>query len=901
MGLVAGAMLFAVAAGLAAALVMALRDRARLRGALKEANERADTVLAHVGEVVFSVDAEGRWDYLSDAWEAFSGYSVAETIGTPSTRLLHPEDFAEAKRLFPRLLSGELQKPSIVQRYRHKSGTWRHAEVTATRRIENGVPAGTSGRIRDVTENSAMREKLFNTERRYRRMSELAPVGIFQADAQGRVVYVNQVALERIGMTMDQVRGMQWVATLASEDGLDKAPLWQGFSPTQPQRTRMMRFRGADGADVWVQVTTTAEFDSFKTLTGFFGVIIDLTGQMSARSELAASEQRFEVLAAMSPVGIFRIDDTGLCTYVNPAWTELTGMTALEALGDGWLRLLHPDDRDNILQLTQEAINRGSGVRVTHRWLRADGKVVWVETLSSPLRDEQGKVIGYTGINLDITERKALEDELNSAKERAERATAAKSIFLANMSHEIRTPMNGVVGFTELLHNTPLNEVQRRYVDLIAQSGTSMMRLLGDILDLSRIEAGRLNIACESFDLGEMLTTCLRLFDPIAAAKGLSLELAIDPALPRRVMGDALRLRQIVVNLLGNAAKFTEKGSVALSARQDMADGAPVLRIAVRDTGIGISPAALKAIFDPFAQSHPARDQRHDGAGLGLAISAELAALMRGSIDAQSVPGAGSTFMLTLPLVPAGDEAEPAAPAADTAQAAIAGLDILIAEDDPISQELMRAMAGALGINATIAGNGEEAVALARRAAADGHPYALALMDMRMPVLDGVAAARALREGGLAADALPIIALTANAYPEDIAACTAAGMQGHLAKPVSLDALARAIERHAINAPPRPTASAAPPERLRERFEQRKMAVRAALAAAGEAPGVEDAVILADALHKLAGTAGFFGEIDLGETAARCEKELRRVEAAGVAAAIASTQAALDPLLMARA
>ncbi len=879
-------------------LLMVLRDRARLRRTMAENEAQATSLLEHVGEIIFRADPKGRWTYLNPAWEKLTGYDVATTLGEQSTRLLHPDDFAVTRDLYPRMVAGEYEHLSLLQRYRHADGSWRHVHVSMVRLTEKGKYVGSTGRIRDVTEENMAREALRHTERRYRRLSELAPVGIFQADAQGRIIYVNQIALDRIGMSMEQMMGVKWFDQLAGKEGLDSAPLWQGFTPQTPQRTRLMKFRGTEGQDLWAQIVTTAEFDSFKVLTGFFGVIIDLTGQMAATSALAESEKRFEALASLSPAGIFRTDAKGLCTYVNPTWSVVTGRPSTDALGDGWLHALHPEDRPGIMALIRDVLKTGDSVRVTHRWLHPDGKVVWSDTISRPEFDADGKVIAYTGIILDITERKALEDELKAAKERAERATTAKSIFLANMSHEIRTPMNGVVGFTELLLNSPLNPVQRRQVELIAESGKSMMRLLGDILDLSRIEAGRLQIAEESFVLADTLAQCLRLFDPLASAKGLALKLEIDPALPAHVQGDPLRLRQIVVNLLGNALKFTGQGGITLSAQSETAPAGPKLRIAVADTGIGIDQGALHAIFDPFSQNDPDSSARQDGAGLGLAISAELAAMMNGQIIAESSPGAGSTFILTLPLTTA--NAPPPVPtAAPRPGLNQTGLKLLIAEDDPVSRDLMLAMAQMLGVTADAAENGQQAVAMAAAAAAQGTPYALVLMDMRMPAMDGLAATRALRDHGLSAGMLPVVALTANAYPEDVAACLAAGMQAHLAKPVSLEALSAAIDHHAARhaAPGQNGRAIAPPPALRTRFEERKAAARAALLAAAQSATAHDAAMLADTLHRLAGTAGFFGETALGAAAGQFERQLRKAPPVDAARAIADARAALEPML----
>lgn len=474
----------------------------------------------------------------------------------------------------------------------------------------------------------------------------------------------------------------------------------------------------------------------------------------------------------------------------------------------------------------------------------------------------------------DIARRTELEAELIAARASAEAAASAKSSFLANMSHEIRTPMNGVLGFADLLLEADLPLDQHRHVQLIADSGRAMMRLLNDILDLSKIEAGQMQVVPEPVELRHALRNCFKLIRPAAEQKQLELCFDIAPELPAFVQLDGLRLRQIVLNLLGNAVKFTERGSVRFRARPDPADPA-MLDILVQDTGVGIARERLPAIFEEFVQAEQSTARRFGGTGLGLAISRQLAELMGGSLAVDSAPGNGTSFTLRLPLVAA------AAPdrvvrASGAKLAPARPLHLLLAEDHDVNQELMKAMLGQLGHRVTIANDGSEALAAVLRARAAGTPFDLVLMDMQMPVMDGVQSARAIRTAG---ETLPILALTANAYADDVAACLAAGMQAHLAKPVQLADLASAIARWTPDGP-----SAAPPVRaapkidpaLRARYGERKAELRDHAARIRDAGSYTDRDIeeLRGLLHKLAGSAGMFGEARLGSDAAEIEDAL---------------------------
>jgi len=599
-----------------------------------------------------------------------------------------------------------------------------------------------------------------------------------------------------------------------------------------------------------------------------------------------AAEAQLALLAENATDAVFRIDLAGIITYASPSTKPVIGVPPEIALGNHVATQVHPDDRQKVLdfysELTAGLIERGIISNRIQKRGQQDGEV-WIETSCGLVRSQAtGKPLEVVASLRDVTKRKHLEFELEKARTRAESAASAKSSFLANMSHEIRTPMNGVLGFADLLLHSDLTEEQQRQAQLIVDSGKAMMRLLNDILDVSKIEAGQMQIAPERVDLRHALRNCVKLIEPAAAQKGLQVRLEVEPELPPFVLIDGLRLRQIVLNLLGNAAKFTEQGTISIEGRRGWHNGRANIEIAVADTGIGIAIDRQAAIFEQFVQAEESTARRFGGTGLGLAISSQLAQLMGGSLVLESEEGKGTRFTLRVPLELADGTASGAASDDKREEQPERPLRILLAEDHDVNQQLMNAMLARLGHESVTVADGAQALHAAIAAARSEHPFDLVLMDMQMPVMDGLEATRAIRSAGLATETLPILALTANAYADDVAACLAAGMQAHIAKPVQLVDLGAAIRRwtHVQTEPakavPAPTPALAISPDLRARYEVRKAELLACAERISAAGSFDDVAIaeLRGLLHKLAGSAGMFGEMKLGARAADLEDAL---------------------------
>ncbi len=548
----------------------------------------------------------------------------------------------------------------------------------------------------------------------------------------------------------------------------------------------------------------------------------------------------------------------------------------------------HPDDRPIIEQSMQAALADGQPYSLKARLFTEDGEMRHVEVRGQVETGPEGEVTGILGVIIDRTEETIMREQLTETIEKARAADEAKSSFLANMSHEIRTPMNGVIGFTELALADEKVPEQRRRLQMIADSSNAMLRLLNDLLDFAKIEAKQMAIVKEPTDLRHTLRSCQRLMEPVAKTQNLSLSLEIDPAIPSCILVDKMRLRQIVLNLLGNALKFTEAGGVSISAtvNQRRSDHADSLFITVHDTGIGIPANRLDSIFDKFTQADETTARRYGGTGLGLPISAELAGLMGGELCAQSELGTGSSFTLSIPLEQVVQNSAEAV-ADETAEEALTvnRLRIIIAEDNPINQELTIAMVQSAGHGCDLARDGQEVVEAVLEADRLGQPYDIVLMDMQMPQMDGLQATRAIREAGIDAARLPILAVTANAYADDVQRCKDAGMQAHLAKPLRLTALRAALSQWTARSEQEPQVSGEPFEeetdpRLRKMFEDR---LSAALEAIDKVLGSSrtdevDVQAAGSLLHQIAGVAALFGQAELGEICRLSQHEILQAQ-----------------------
>jgi PAS domain S-box-containing protein len=515
------------------------------------------------------------------------------------------------------------------------------------------------------------------------------------------------------------------------------------------------------------------------------GVNIDVTAQLREMEIDFEDVRRFKFIASNSRDLIVRYTPDGEVTFASPASKVVLGFEAEELIGVSIFDLLdkeiHPNARANV-----EARNRGEGPQGPQEFYtrRRDGSGAWLEGNPRPAKNAFGEIIEWVDVLRDVSERKMNQAALVKALEDADAATKAKSEFLANMSHELRTPLTSIIGFANLVgQDQPLAAADQRRLDHIIRASRTLLSVVNDILDLSKLEEGALDLDPAPFDLVSLVSDAVELLQPKAAEKNLQLKVrsSIGDDAPIWLFGDDLRLTQVLLNLLSNAVKFTDSGEVLVSLNgASISPGMLKIEVAVEDNGIGIAKDKIESLFERFTQADGSITRRFGGSGLGLSISYRLMELMNGTLSATSELGVGSRFVISVEL-PISQEPRQAAPTHQHLETYDADdpLRILLAEDNPANQELIRALLAPIGAEVTTVENGARALEIAQAQSFD-----LILMDVQMPVLDGVSATRAIRRLDSAVARLPIIALSANVLQQDILQYEQAGFTGHVGKPI---------------------------------------------------------------------------------------------------------------------
>ncbi len=502
-----------------------------------------------------------------------------------------------------------------------------------------------------------------------------------------------------------------------------------------------------------------------------------ITGYFGSETEKNESEQRFRLISETLPVGIFETDAGGECLYTNSSWQEIFGVSLLESLTVDWKEFLHPDDKEAVSEQWSQTLTNLTPFSKDCRIINSNGEERWIHLRSSPVFSDTGT--RYTGTVMDITDRKRTEVELKRAKDAAEAASIAKSEFLANMSHEIRTPMNGVIGMTNLLLDTNLGKEQREFTETIQKSADSLMTVINDILDFSKIEAGKLELEIMDFDLRVTLEEVGELMGLKAYEKGLEFATIIHHEVPSLLHGDPGRLRQILINLVGNAVKFTDAGEVTLKAVLEEEDkNRAVIRFSVRDTGIGISEEKMDRLFKSFSQIDGSTSRKYGGTGLGLAISKQLTELMGGSIGVDSKRGEGSTFWFTVALTKQSDINHTFAVPED-----IRKKRILIVDDNAVNRQVFKEQLKSLGCRYDEAFTGAQAMDKLRRARDMKDPFEIAIIDMLMPEIDGEQLGRQIKKDPRL-ESTVLIMVSSMGTRGDAARLKNIGFAAYLTKPI---------------------------------------------------------------------------------------------------------------------
>jgi two-component system, sensor histidine kinase and response regulator len=608
--------------------------------------------------------------------------------------------------------------------------------------LEIRVVARTAELELEVTERRRARDSLNERTGFLNTLISCSPLAIVAQDLHGRIEITNPAFHELFGYTAEECKGQLLDTLIAPGDLLVEASGLFENARHEETVCKTLKRQRKDGRRVDVEVHGVPLVLDGE-VRGVFALYQDISERLQAEERVKESEEVFRTLSAAAPIGIFRHDLSDACSYVNQSWTEMTGMSAEEAYGGGWRKVLHAEDAQRVRNSWKAAYEQHARFVDSYRYVHRDGHTVWVETIAQPIFDAAGGLQGYVGVVQDVTERRVVAERMREAKEAAEAASRAKSEFLANMSHEIRTPMNGILGMTELALDTQLSPEQREYLGMVKSSAEALLGIINDILDFSKIEAGRMEFESIPFSPSDCIEAALHPLALRAQEKGLELTWSVKGQVPERVRGDSTRLRQILINLVGNAVKFTKQGGVSVTAeRLPSAEGEVLVRFEVADTGIGIAVDKHQHIFEGFSQADTSTTREYGGTGLGLSISGRLVKLMRGEMGLESAPDQGSKFFFTLPFEPAsGEDTQP--PLDSTA---LAGKRVLVADDNEVNRHLLARLLPQWGLEPTLTADGTLAIAEFAASVKDRRLYPLVLLDQHMPGLDGFEVAKAIRE-----------------------------------------------------------------------------------------------------------------------------------------------------------